>query len=291
MRFRFAISNLCFSFTHSLARFEQLPFVFHIASAVFCCVFFVCAVAGLLLHSVLPFGNFVISIWFSYSAMCVYTKMRPYVSNAESNKNETKNEQYLKINRTHSPSYPGQKMMLDVCCAHTHTCSTVEHFRPEPTDRPTHAYHIVVVSRIVSSCSRLSVVLWWCAWRRMLLKIPIVAYIQQFISIILLVCGWWISRSDVYLCQQFPRWKLSARVYAPDGSSDTVSLTFLLVWHFLRFRTLSLSLPTHYRVHNMFVQEKWFEKSLNNGTEDRQHTPCKSIKQMDLLCSAKCKYK
>lgn len=69
--------------------------------------------------------------------MCVYTKMRPYVSNAESNKNETKNEQYLKINRTHSPSYPGQKMMLDVCCAHTHTCSTVEHFRPEPTDRPT----------------------------------------------------------------------------------------------------------------------------------------------------------
>lgn len=241
MRFRFAISNLCFSFTHSLARFEQLLFVFHIASVVFCCVFFVCAVAGLLLHSVLPFGNFVISIWFSYSAMCVYTKMRPYVSNAESNKNETKNEQYLKINRTHSPSYPGQKMMLDVCCAHTHTCSTVEHFRPEPTDRPTHAYHIVVVSRIVSSCSRLSVVLWWCAWRRMLLKIPIVAYIQQFISIILLVCGWWISRSDVYLCQQFPRWKLSARVYAPDGSSDTVSLTFLLVWHFLRFRTLSLS--------------------------------------------------
>lgn len=39
---------------------------------------------------------------------------------------------------------------------------------------------------------------------KMPLKIPIVAYIQQFISIILLVCGLVNGTKSTYLCQQFP---------------------------------------------------------------------------------------
>lgn len=225
--------------------------------------------------------------------MCVYTKMRPYVSNAESNKNETKNEQYLKINRTHSPSYPGQKMMLDVCCAHTHTCSTVEHFRPEPTDRPTDtriSYRRRFKNRIQlfeALCCSLLVCLKEDAIENTNCCIYSTIYFNNSVSLRLMNISLrcvpmpTISPMETIRARLCSRWLLRYRF-----THLSFGMAFFTLSH-----SLSLSLPTHYRVHNMFVQEKWFEKSLNNGTEDRQHTPCKSIKQMDLLCSAKCKYK